>query len=116
MSQYLSANRGDTGLTKTLTSLIRQQRHLAMRVVISTQGYFSIALNGLSLLISVCSLEPTAVPPVLIDLVSIAIFHRFSSPAWWEAVAKRVCADVSTAEGFERVAKLKVSTISGHLS
>ncbi|KAI1789044.1 hypothetical protein LXA43DRAFT_893681 [Ganoderma leucocontextum] len=86
--KYLSANRGDSGLTRTLTSLIRQQRHLAMRVVIGTQ-------------------EPTAVPPVLIDLVSIAIFHRFSSPAWWEAVAKRVCADVSTAEAFERVVKLK---------
>ncbi|PIL36894.1 hypothetical protein GSI_00584 [Ganoderma sinense ZZ0214-1] len=86
--KYLSANRGDSGLTRALTSLIRQQRHLAMRVVISTQ-------------------EPTAVPPVLIDLVSIAIFHRFSSPAWWEAVAKRVCADVSTAEAFERVVKLK---------
>ncbi|EJF62847.1 hypothetical protein DICSQDRAFT_83519 [Dichomitus squalens LYAD-421 SS1] len=86
--KYLSANRGDTALTKALTSLVRQQRHLAMRVVISTQ-------------------EPTAVPPVLMDLVSIAIFHRFSSPAWWEAVAKRVCADVSAAQGFEQVVKLK---------
>ncbi len=37
-SQYLSLNRGMTGLTKALTSLIRQQRHLAMRVIISTQG------------------------------------------------------------------------------
>lgn len=37
-SQYLSANHGDSGLTKALTSVIRQQRHLAMRVIISTQG------------------------------------------------------------------------------
>ncbi|KAI0356493.1 hypothetical protein OH77DRAFT_206502 [Trametes cingulata] len=86
--KYLSANRGDTGLTKALTSLIRQQRHLAMRVVISTQ-------------------EPTAVPPVLIDLCSIAIFHRFSSPAWWDAVVKRVCVDLSNDEGFNQVVKLK---------
>ncbi|KAI0824647.1 hypothetical protein BC628DRAFT_1377114 [Trametes gibbosa] len=86
--KYLSANRNDTGLTKALTSLIRQQRHLAMRVVISTQ-------------------EPTAVPSVLIDLCSIAIFHRFSSPAWWDAVAKRVCADLSNDQGFNQVVKLK---------
>ena len=45
---------------------------------------------------------------MVIDLCNIAIFHRFSSPAWWDAVAKRVCADVSTVEGFERVVKLKV--------
>ncbi|KAH9894405.1 hypothetical protein C8Q73DRAFT_515623 [Cubamyces lactineus] len=87
--KYLSATRGDTtGLTKALTSLIRQQRHLSMRVVISTQ-------------------EPTAVPPVFIDLCSIAIFHRFSSPAWWDSVAKRVCADVSNEQGFTQVVKLK---------
>ncbi|KAI0363571.1 hypothetical protein BV20DRAFT_1039877 [Pilatotrama ljubarskyi] len=86
--KYLSANRGDTGLTKALTSLIRQQRHLAMRVIISTQ-------------------EPTAVPPVLIDLCSIAIFHRFSSPAWWDAVVKRVCVDLSSDQGFNQVVKLK---------
>lgn len=52
--------------------------------------------------------EPTAVPPVLIDLCNIVIFHRFSSPAWWDAVARRVCADVSSTEGFERVMNLKV--------
>ncbi|KAI9001331.1 hypothetical protein BD414DRAFT_533084 [Trametes punicea] len=87
--KYLSAIRGDSGLTKALTSLIRQQRHLAMRVVISTQ-------------------EPTAVPPVLIDLCSIAILHRFSSPAWWDAVAKRICIDLSSNEqGFSQVVTLK---------
>ncbi|KAI0650170.1 hypothetical protein C8Q79DRAFT_1006463 [Trametes meyenii] len=86
--KYLSATRGDSGLTRALTSLIRQQRHLAMRVVISTQ-------------------EPTAVPSVLVDLCSIAIFHRFSSPAWWDAVAKRVCADVSNDQGFDQIVKLK---------
>ncbi|KAI0771996.1 hypothetical protein BD413DRAFT_604128 [Trametes elegans] len=86
--KYLSSHRGDTGLTKALTSLIRQQRHLAMRVVISTQ-------------------EPTAVPPVLIDLCSITILHRFSSPAWWDAVAKRVCVDLPHDQGFNQVVKLK---------
>ncbi|KAH9927147.1 uncharacterized protein BXZ73DRAFT_90829 [Epithele typhae] len=77
--KYLSAHRGETGLTKALTALIRQQRHLGMRVVISTQ-------------------EPTAVPPVLIELCSIAIFHRFSSPAWWEAVARRSVVKLKTGQ------------------
>ncbi|RPD66710.1 P-loop containing nucleoside triphosphate hydrolase protein [Lentinus tigrinus ALCF2SS1-6] len=86
--KYLSASDGHSGLTKSLMTLIREQRHLGMRVIISTQ-------------------EPTAVPPVLIDLCNIAIFHRFSSPAWWNAVAKRVCTDVSSEEGFERVVRLK---------
>lgn len=37
--QYLSpGHRVTSGLTKELLSLIRQQRHQAMRVVISTQG------------------------------------------------------------------------------
>jgi len=36
--QYLSHERHSTGLTNALLNLIRQQRHLAMRVIISTQG------------------------------------------------------------------------------
>ena len=39
MIQYLDVNEGKSGLTKELLSLVRQQRHLAMRVVISTQGW-----------------------------------------------------------------------------
>ncbi|TBU49055.1 hypothetical protein BD309DRAFT_883325 [Dichomitus squalens] len=86
--KYLSSNRSFTGLTKALTELTRQQRHLAMRVIISTQ-------------------EPTVLPPVLIDLCSIAILHRFSSPAWWEAIIKRVSADFSDEDAFDHVVKLK---------
>lgn len=36
--QYLSTSRGASGLTKSLLTLTREQRHLAMRVLISTQG------------------------------------------------------------------------------
>ncbi|KZT12865.1 uncharacterized protein LAESUDRAFT_808383 [Laetiporus sulphureus 93-53] len=85
--KYLAANKGNSGLTKALQSLIRQQRHLAMRVVISTQ-------------------EPTVVPAVLLDLCSLAILHRFSSPAWWEHVAKHVSANVSE-ETFDQIVKLR---------
>ncbi|OBZ76112.1 hypothetical protein A0H81_03802 [Grifola frondosa] len=87
--KYLSAEKGSSGLTKELLSLIRQQRHQAMRVIISTQ-------------------EPTVVPPVLLDLCSVAILHRFSSPAWWEHVAKHVSADVDSSEAFDKVVNLQV--------
>ncbi|KAH9850032.1 hypothetical protein C2E23DRAFT_837146 [Lenzites betulinus] len=90
--KYLSVNRGMSGLTKALTSLTRQQRHLAMRVIISTQ-------------------EPTALPPVLIDLCSVAILHRFSSPAWWEAIVKHVSADFSDDDAFDHVVRLRVSAM-----
>ncbi|KAI5921244.1 hypothetical protein F4810DRAFT_372079 [Camillea tinctor] len=49
-------------LTNTLLSTIRLQRHLGVRVVISTQ-------------------EPS-VSPKLLDLCSATLVHRFSSPAW----------------------------------
>ncbi|EIW61790.1 uncharacterized protein TRAVEDRAFT_44610 [Trametes versicolor FP-101664 SS1] len=86
--KYLSVNKGMSGLTKALTALTRQQRHLAMRVIISTQ-------------------EPTALPPVLIDLCSVAILHRFSSPAWWEAIVKHVSADFTDYDAFDHVVRLK---------
>lgn len=38
-TQYLSeANTTPTGLTRALLSLVRQQRHMSMRVIVSTQG------------------------------------------------------------------------------
>ncbi|TFY69493.1 hypothetical protein EVJ58_g371 [Rhodofomes roseus] len=86
--KYLSPDRVTSGLTNELLSLIRQQRHQAMRVIISTQ-------------------EPTVVPPVLLDLCSIALLHRFSSPAWWEHVAKHVSADINTKEAFDKVVNLQ---------
>ncbi|KAI0650169.1 hypothetical protein C8Q79DRAFT_942571 [Trametes meyenii] len=86
--KYLSMNKGKMGLTRALTALTRQQRHLAMRVIISTQ-------------------EPTALPPVLIDLCSIAILHRFSSPAWWDAIVKHVSADFEDDNAFDHVVRLK---------
>ncbi|KAH8106066.1 hypothetical protein BXZ70DRAFT_918051 [Cristinia sonorae] len=86
--KYLSANKGNSGLTKSLLSLIRQQRHLAMRVIISTQ-------------------EPTVVPPVLLDLCSVAILHRFASPAWWEHIAQHVSARLGADEAFNHVVTLQ---------
>ncbi|KAH9829259.1 uncharacterized protein C8Q71DRAFT_791331 [Rhodofomes roseus] len=86
--KYLQANKTSSGLTKELLSLIRQQRHQAMRVIISTQ-------------------EPTVVPPVLLELCGVAILHRFSSPAWWEHVAKHVSADIDSKTAFDIIVKLQ---------
>ena len=55
-------------------------------------------------------IEPTVVPPVLLELCSIAILHRFSSPAWWEHVAKHVSADVDSKDAFDTIVNLQVLT------
>ena len=48
--------------TNTLLATVRLQRHLGVRVIVSTQ-------------------EPT-ISPALLDLSSITIVHRFTSPEW----------------------------------
>ena len=53
-------------LTKTLLTCIRLQRHLGLRVLISTQ-------------------EPS-IDPRLISLASSTIVHRFTSPEWFSAL------------------------------
>ncbi|KAG6817206.1 hypothetical protein H0H87_011564 [Tephrocybe sp. NHM501043] len=85
--KYLSSHRGSSGLTGALLMLTRQQRHLSMRVIISTQ-------------------EPTVVPPVLLDLCTVVILHRFSSPSWWEHLIKHVSADFAS-DAFDKVVKLQ---------
>ncbi|KAK1236705.1 Vacuolar protein-sorting-associated protein 33 [Marasmius sp. AFHP31] len=86
--KYLSA-RGSSPLTQSLLSLMRLQRHLAMRIIISTQ-------------------EPTVIPSVILDLCSVAVLHRFSSPSWWEHLVKHVSADFADGNNaFDEVVKLQ---------
>jgi len=49
------------------------------------------------------------VPPVLLDLCSVAFMHRFSSQSWWDHVSKHFSADLSKA--FDEIVRLKVSSI-----
>ncbi|PGH00042.1 hypothetical protein AJ79_08313 [Helicocarpus griseus UAMH5409] len=71
--KFLTTNtREAINLTDTLLSLIRQQRHLATRVIIATQ-------------------EPT-LSPNLLDLCNVAIVHRFSSPAWFKTLRNHLAA------------------------
>lgn len=62
-----------SALTETFLNIIRQQRHLGARIIISTQ-------------------EPT-ISPRLIDLCSITIVHRFSSPEWYQTIKKHLPID-----------------------
>ncbi|TGO33330.1 hypothetical protein BHYA_0252g00110 [Botrytis hyacinthi] len=69
--KYMSNSTGDA-LTGNLLSTIRLQRHLGTRIFISTQ-------------------EPT-ISPALIDLCSMTIVHRFSSPEWLKCLRSHVAA------------------------
>lgn len=71
--KYLT-NSDANRFTRSICSIIRQQRHLAARVVVSTQ-------------------EPTVVPASVLDLLSWIICHRFSSPGWVKHLKSHVCAE-----------------------
>jgi hypothetical protein len=66
-------------LTETFLNIIRQQRHLGTRIIISTQ-------------------EPT-ISPRLIDLCSITIVHRFSSPEWYQTIKKHIAVGDKKGDG-----------------
>lgn len=57
-------------LTESLLSTIRLQRHLGARIIIATQ-------------------EPT-VSPKLLDLCSVTLVHRFTSPSWLSTIKKHL--------------------------
>ncbi|KAK5136812.1 hypothetical protein LTR08_002108 [Meristemomyces frigidus] len=64
--KYLHKSTAAANLTENLITTIREQRHNATRVVIATQ-------------------EPT-ISEKLLDLCSVSIVHRFTSPAWFGAI------------------------------
>lgn len=86
--KYLSASNTSNVLTQALLSLVRQQRHMSMRVIVSTQ-------------------EPTVLPSAFLALCSIMILHRFASPAWWEHLKNHISAKMSSEDTFDRVVTLK---------
>ncbi|KAF7981653.1 hypothetical protein HWV62_32764 [Athelia sp. TMB] len=92
--KYLSATKGTNGLTKSLLAITRQQRHLAMRVLISAQ-------------------EPTVVHPSLLDLCTVTILHRFQSPSWLDHLAKHVSGDVSRKDAFDKTGEAVILAPSG---
>lgn len=77
-------------LTGSLLSVIRLQRHLGARVIISTQ-------------------EPT-ISPHLLDLCSVTIVHRFTSPAWMNTLKRHLAAITNTETEMETAATLTAPT------
>ncbi len=74
-------------LTESLLSVIRLQRHLGTRVVISTQ-------------------EPT-ISPRLLDLCSVTIVHRFTSPNWLNTLMKHLAGASSCMDGLNESGQVK---------
>ncbi|KAJ9302272.1 hypothetical protein DTO271G3_1138 [Paecilomyces variotii] len=93
--KYMTDTTAAKLLTETFLSIIRQQRHLGVRTIISTQ-------------------EPT-ISPRLIDLCSLIIIHRFTSPEWYKTIEKHVPMDNGStlqhgehvSDGFYRIASLR---------
>ncbi|KAJ6577807.1 hypothetical protein B0H19DRAFT_1062386 [Mycena capillaripes] len=81
--KYL-VNSDSARLTQSISNIIRLQRHLATRVIIATQ-------------------EPTVVPATILDLASIIICHRFSSPAWCTHLARHVSTSNESADWYREV-------------
>lgn len=69
--KYLSSNDNCSRFTTSIISIIRQQRHFGIRTLISTQ-------------------EPTVIPHAILDLTSILIIHRFSSPTWAHHLSQHI--------------------------
>lgn len=70
--KYMDSTAEATTLTSTLLSSIRLQRHIGTRIFISTQ-------------------EPT-ISPKLLDLCSVTIAHRFTSPDWLRCLRQHIAA------------------------
>jgi hypothetical protein len=81
--KYLT-NSDANRFTKSICSIIRQQRHLAARVIVSTQ-------------------EPTVVPASVLDLLSWIICHRFSSPSWVTHLKNHICVEEEAEEDKKKV-------------
>ncbi|KAJ5640341.1 uncharacterized protein N7484_008203, partial [Penicillium longicatenatum] len=93
--KYVIDSPAAKALTETFLTIIRQQRHLRVRIIISTQG-------------------PT-ISPRLIDLCSLTIIHRFTSPEWYKTIEKHLPIDSGrtqqhcerVVDGFHRIARLQ---------
>ncbi|KAJ0417602.1 hypothetical protein BJY00DRAFT_325432 [Aspergillus carlsbadensis] len=91
--KYMTDTAAAKELTETFLTIIRQQRHLGVRTIISTQ-------------------EPT-ISPRLIDLCSITFIHRFTSPEWYNVLKSHIPIDKGNGnsyyamqEGLYRIANL----------
>ncbi|KAL4881473.1 hypothetical protein BJY04DRAFT_189022 [Aspergillus karnatakaensis] len=73
--KYMSSSPEATIFTDTILSAVRLQRHFGVRVIISTQ-------------------EPT-ISTALLNLCSVTIVHRFTSPEWLRTIRHHLAAAAS---------------------
>ena len=81
----MTASDSAQAFTETLLQVIRQQRHLAARVIIATQ-------------------EPT-ISTKLLDLCTMTIVHRFTSPEWMAALKSHLAGVSEYSDTTKRSAK-----------
>jgi len=79
--KYMGESAQSSALTELLLQVIRMQRHLGTRVIISTQ-------------------EPT-ISPKLLDLCSVTIVHRFTSPDWLKTLRRHLAGASLTARALK---------------
>ena len=84
--KYMTDSQECAALTEALLATIRLQRHLGARVVISTQ-------------------EPT-ISPKLLDLCSVTVVHRFTSPDWLNALRRHLAGVSAGGRLLERARRL----------
>ena len=87
----MSDTKAANTFTESLLDVIRQQRHLATRVIIATQ-------------------EPT-ISPKLLELSSMTIVHRFTSPNWLQTLKTHLAGILNGDESSERDLKEIFKTI-----
>lgn len=81
--KYMTDSDECASLTETLLATVRLQRHLGTRVIISTE-------------------EPT-ISPKLLDLCSITIVHRFTSPEWFRSLRQHLAGANNLAQVVDEV-------------
>ncbi|KAL2157952.1 hypothetical protein VTH06DRAFT_5007 [Thermothelomyces fergusii] len=84
--KYMAESIESAALTEALLGTIRLQRHLGTRVIIATQ-------------------EPT-ISPKLLDLCSVTIVHRFTSPDWLNALKRHLAGVASSSRLLEKTKEL----------
>jgi len=69
--KYMDGSSGSDGLSGAIVDIARLMRHDGMRLVVSTQS-------------------PRALAPELLELVSVAVMHRFHSRDWFQYLSSKL--------------------------
>ncbi|KAJ3179412.1 hypothetical protein HDU87_003022 [Geranomyces variabilis] len=85
--KYLAED-GHDGLALALVTACRQMRHVGLRICVSTQS-------------------PEVLPAELLELVSVALIHRFHSPDWFKWMQKKL---PMREEVFEEIVGIETGT------